>query len=498
MSETTLATKKTKNAAYYLKSLIGLAIMLFFGYIPAPAPMTQLGMIVIGQFLGMIFLWTFVDIVWPTFAAIIMFGFIAKEVYPGSFALAGVYEAGMQSIGNWCTVIVIALLIFCEALNETGLIRRIAFWFLTRKTAKRSPWGFTFMFLLSALVIGVFMDVSIAQVFMLAIAKEVFTLLGMEKEDKWTKVITIGISFTVVIAFAITPICHTLPILFMGIYGAIAQTAVNWVSYMLIAIPVGIVIWLGIIGFMKFIVRPDVKKLENIDFVKIDALRPGTMSKREKAVITLGLLLVVAWVLPGFLSILAPTAALTGWFNMITLLTPLLAVIVIMAVVRVEGRPLLDIPAAASKMSWTLIFFLAGIMLIASAMGEAPTGIPDWCMSVLGPMVQGMSPFAMVTFLAIASAILTNFANNVPVGIVFITVGVPLSLQMGINPFITAVAIAAGSNFAYCIPPAFVPVGICYADPFGGGKYTFRWGLVALIITCIACCLIYPLGMIFG
>ncbi len=498
MGSQTLVPKKTRNTAYYIKSIIGLAIMIFFGYLPAPAPMTQLGMVILGQFIGMIFLWTFVDIVWPTFAAIVLFGFIAKDIYPGSFALAGVYEAGMQSIGNWCTVIVIALLIFCEVLNETGIIRRVAFWFLTRNTAKRSPWGFTFMFLLSALVIGIFMDVAIAQVFMLALAKEIFAVVGMEKEDKWTKVITIGITFTVVIAFAITPICHTLPILFMGIYGAIAQTSVNWVSYMLIALPVGIIIWAGVLAFLRFVIKPDTKKLQNLDFAKIEAARPGPMTKREKVTIVLSLLLVVSWILPGFLSILAPTAAITGWFNLITLLTPLLVVIVIMAVVRVEGRPLLDIPNASSKVSWTLIFFLAGIMLIASAMGEATTGIPAWCMAALGPVVQGMSPFMLVWFMAIISVILTNFANNVPVGIVLITVGVPLSLQMGLNPFVTAVAISLGSNLAYCIPPAFVPVGICYADPFGGGKHTFRWGFVVMIASCVICALIYPLGLIFG
>jgi hypothetical protein len=41
MSENTLVAKKTHNAAYYIKSIIGIAIMLFFGYIPAPEPMTQ-------------------------------------------------------------------------------------------------------------------------------------------------------------------------------------------------------------------------------------------------------------------------------------------------------------------------------------------------------------------------------------------------------------------------------------------------------------------------
>lgn len=109
-------------------------------------------MAVLGQFIGLIFLWTTVDMVWPTFAAIVLFGTAATEVYPNSFALASVYEAGMQSIGNWCVVIALGLLIFCEVLNKTGIIRRVALWFLTIKAAKKSAWGFTIMFLLASLV----------------------------------------------------------------------------------------------------------------------------------------------------------------------------------------------------------------------------------------------------------------------------------------------------------------------------------------------------------
>ena len=173
----TLAAKK-KDAAYYIKSIIGLAIMVFFGMIPAPAPITQVGMVVLGQFIGLIFLWTLVDMVWPTFAAIVLFGTVATQVYPNSFALASIYEAGMQSIGNWCVIIVIALLIFCEVLSETGIIRRIALWFLTRKIAKKSPWGFTFMFLLAGFVVGMFMDCTASQLLLFALATEIFELLN--------------------------------------------------------------------------------------------------------------------------------------------------------------------------------------------------------------------------------------------------------------------------------------------------------------------------------
>jgi di/tricarboxylate transporter len=137
-------------------------------------------------------------------------------------------------------------------------------------------------------------------------------------------------------------------------------------------------------------------------------------------------------------------------------------------------------------------------MLIASAMGEDPTGIPAWTLEKTLPMVAGMNAFFLVWVVAMISIILTNFANNVPVGIVLITVGVPIALQMNINPFVVAVAVSVGSNFAYCIPPSFVPIGYCYADPFGGGRYTFRWGLVMLIVSCAVSALIYPLGLIFG
>lgn len=494
----TLAAKK-KDTAYYIKSVIGLAIMLFFGMIPAPAPITQVGMVVLGQFIGLIFLWTLVDMVWPTFAAIVLFGTVATQVYPNSFALASIYEAGMQSIGNWCVIIVIALLIFCEVLSETGIIRRIALWFLTRKIAKKSPWGFTFMFLLAALVIGLFMDVSGAQVLLYALATEVFVILGISTEDKWAKVISIGIMVSVVIAFAITPICHTMPILFMGIYSAIAQTGINWLAYMAIAIPVGVIIWLLMYLFMRYIVKPDMSKLTNIDFEKIEALRTGPMTKREKFVVTVSVLLIIAWVLPGFLGVLAPGAAITVWFDSITMLTPLLVVLVIFAIVRIDGKPILDIAECMGKISWLLVMLLAGIMMIATAMGEATTGISDWVMMVMAPMVEGLSPFAMVALMAVISVVMTNIANNIPVGIVLITIGVPLSLQMGINPFVTAVTISVASNLAFTIPPAFVPVGICYAFPYGGGKYTLRWGIVIALISVVICGLLsYPLGMIFG
>lgn len=498
MNQTATLEKKPMDVYYYIKTLIGLAIMIFFGYLPAPAPITHTGMIILGQFIGLIFLWTFVDMVWPNFVAIVLFGFVAMDVYPKSTAMAGIYEAGAQSFGNWIILIVLGILIYVEVLNDTGIIRRMSLWFITRDAAKKGPWAFTFMFLLAAYVVGCFMNVTAAQLILFALAKEVFEITGMKTDDKWPKVITIGITFTVIIAYCATPFSHELSLLFMGIYGAIAGVPVNWLGYTLIAFPVCTLIWLAIFAFFRFIVKPDVSMLEKMDFSKIDAMRPGKMKKKEKFVVLISVLLIITWLLPGFLSVLAPTSVINVFLHDITMVTPLFVALILFAIVRFDGEPVLDFAKAASKISWMVMFFLTGIMLIATAMGEPTTGISAWLLQTISPMVQGMSPFMLVTALGIFAILLTNVANNVPTGIILITIGVPLSLQMGINPFITAVAITVGSQLAYCIPPAFVPIGFCYADPYGGAKYTFRWGVVATIISCVAILLVYPLGLLFG
>lgn len=69
-----MANSKQHSIAVYIHSAIGIAIMLFFQYIPAPAPITPAGMAILGQMIGMIYLWTFVDMVWPAFVGIVLFG----------------------------------------------------------------------------------------------------------------------------------------------------------------------------------------------------------------------------------------------------------------------------------------------------------------------------------------------------------------------------------------------------------------------------------------
>ena len=494
----TTAIKSGKlDGAYLVKSIIGIFIMIIFRFIPAPNPITPAGMALIGEFIGMIFLWVFVDMMWPTFLGMVLFGLDALVIYPNSVQLSGVYEAGMQSFGNWITVFVLGTMLICYCLEEVGTLRRICMKFITSNTARKSPWKFTFMFMLAGLVISLFLDVTPAQFFMLGIAHEMFNILGFKKGDRWPRYIIIMITFSAVIGFAMTPICHTLPILWMSIYSAITQTPASIASYIAAGLPVGAIIWILMMVWMKKVIKvdKDVPQLDNIDWSRIEAMKPGKMEKREKYVIVISILLLCAWIVPSIISLVNPANPVYLFMSRLSDSSFLFLAIVLLAIVKFDGKPVLDLTVAFQKINWLPVVLLAGIMMVAGAMGEEPTGIPAAISMYIVPLVKGMSPYAMVALICVLCVILTNIANNVPVGIIFVSAGVPMCLELGLNPFPLALGVCVAANLAFTIPPAYVPVGVAYADPYCNGKTVFKNGLymclVSIIVTAV---LVYPIA----
>ena len=60
------ALSRSKDMKTYIHSIIGIIIMFGFGYLPAPEPITPMGMQVLGIFIGLIYLWCLVDLLWPS------------------------------------------------------------------------------------------------------------------------------------------------------------------------------------------------------------------------------------------------------------------------------------------------------------------------------------------------------------------------------------------------------------------------------------------------
>ena len=65
MSSAITNTGRKKDLIYYVNVCIMLAFMFGFGYLPPVLGLTPLGMHALGIFIGLLWAWTAVDLLWP-------------------------------------------------------------------------------------------------------------------------------------------------------------------------------------------------------------------------------------------------------------------------------------------------------------------------------------------------------------------------------------------------------------------------------------------------
>ncbi len=407
----------------------------------------------------------------------------------------------MQSLGNWIPVFVIGCLIFCVVMEDSGILKRISYFFISRKFAHKSGWHFSIFLLASSLLCVLFLDVTPVQLFFFGICEEIFLAFGFKKGDNWPHFIMTSMCFVLVIGFVMTPICHTLSILWMGIYAGLTGNGSSIIEYTMIAFPFGIILIVLMLLWFRFVVKPDMSKFKEVDWDALKSLDPGPWSKREKVVVAILIACLFCWLAPGVVSLVNPDSAFVDFMsNTLTQIGPLFLAIALMCIIHVDGEPILKISDMLSRVQWPTVFLLASFTLIANGIAEDACGINQFLSNVFTPYIQSLGPWAFVTVVGIICVVLTSFMNQVPVGIIFMNVAIPLCLANGINPLIMAVTICIGASMAFTIPPACLTVGITYGNPWAKGSYILKNGTVLALISCVVMWLVcYPLGsLLFG
>ena len=145
MSATTPEKKAPLSLAYYVHSLVCLCIMFGFGLLDPVEPLTPLGMRLVGVFLGVLYGWVFIEIVWPSLA-----GLLAMMLVGGMKPVTLLNN----SFGHPIVQMMFFIFVFCATINHYGLSRFISLWFITRKFVAGRPWLFSFTFLASIFILG--------------------------------------------------------------------------------------------------------------------------------------------------------------------------------------------------------------------------------------------------------------------------------------------------------------------------------------------------------
>ncbi|MDY4196356.1 MAG: SLC13 family permease [Peptoniphilaceae bacterium] len=481
MNTTTEKFQWNKNVI--LKTALCLAVMGIFWILPAPAPITPMGMQVIGIFIGTVLLLSLVDTIWPVFFSFLMLSLT------GVMSLNDILKG---SVGNWIFSFVVASMIMTNALNESGFTTRLTIKILSMKAAKKSPWFFTFIYFGICFLVGAFMDQVPATAFFLAFTGEILEKIGYDSKSRYANVLIMGAVFAVNLGGAATPISHSLVILGLGIFEQAAGYSINLFDYMIYAVPTTLALFAFLCLIVRFVIKPDVSKVKDLDISKFtQEVKP--MQLREKAIAGIFFATVVLWIAPGLLqTILAGDNPLLVFMKKFSITFWAFLAVILLAVIRINDKPLINLKEQMnSKIPWATIFFISIGVLLGSAVSAEGVGLNEYVVANLTPIIEKAPTLVVVFLFALGSCVLTNFSSNVST--ITIMTGVAMSVSLAsntLNPAALAITTTMGGCLAFVLPSSFAPIAMLHADPHSDSKMVIRYGIVMVLASGIAACLI--------
>ena len=370
--------------------LISFAFILLFQFIPAPAGLNQTSMQVIGIFIGIMLMWNFIGTDWPSLLCMAILA-IFQIMSPGD-----IFKSGF---GNSTIAFLLVFFMLSHVLSQVGLTRRLAIWFFTNKLAQRSPWMFVTMFLFGAMFMASFMSQTAALLVFLPIAEQVFKELKYEKGDRFPQMLVLGLGIAVGIGSANTPLGHAIILIPIQLLESQTGLSVNIMAYSAFGIVTGLLIFAALILVYRLLYRPDLNKLRHYDATRLRSdLQP--MSVQEKISAVLFVVVIVIWLLQGFLKDIAPTVG--GYISALGNAVPVMVAIVILCLTKVDGKPIMDYKDAAARgVPWSALIFNAAVLVISGALTLEKVGISDFLISNVTPLVSGMNQTIFILVIAI-------------------------------------------------------------------------------------------------
>lgn len=388
------------NWMWWLHTLIFLTITFGVSQLPAPAPLTALGMKIIGIFLGVLYAWIFIGIIWPSFVGLlaIMFLGVMKPVVLLN-----------KSFGDPIVVMMFFIFIFCACISHYGLSRYISLWFISRSFVRGRPYIFTYVFLVSIMILGGLTSGTPAVLVGWSLFYAVCDVCGYKKGESYPSMVIFGVVFAAQFGMSTIPF-KSVPLAIVGAYEKLSGIPINYGAYMFLAFLGGLLLIALFIIVGKFIFKPDISKLENLDINKLINSSEMQLTAVQKIMFVLLVALLGSMLAP---SILPKDFIVAKLLNSIGSTGICILIITIMCVITIDSKPLLPLRQMIDKgVSWPIIFLLSFALPLSGPMSSPESGITTFLMEFLEPVLGQDSQVLFAISIGAFGVILTQFVNN--------------------------------------------------------------------------------------
>ncbi len=462
---------KRRTKSYWINTMIVLALMLLGRFVPPIGSMTPFGMEVLGIFLGAIYGWCTVELIWPSIFGLSLLGLSDYTNVSGAFS---------KLLSNETIMIVLFVLPVASLVSSSGLGEWVANKLLSLKISQGRPWVLSGILLLTAAVATLLIKIFPAMVVCWQFLFTIAAAAGMEKRDKYIGVMIVGITFVASMASAIVP-WYIGTISSLGFANAVLETplvlpAAGYMASMTILTIVSILLYILV---AKYILRVDVSALKSIDISKYTT-ESQSLTKKQKAIaiyfaafvfVLLGQsVLPKAWMLTQIMAKFGVSGTIALFIALATLIT-------------VDGQPLGTPKEMFGAVMWEIIFMVGAAIVISGALVDPTTGLRATLSAVVTPMLNGYSPYMFLAVAGLVSLFATNLINNVAVTAVMIPVCVALGLELGCNPLIVALVLASGANIALVLPSGSPAAAMMHGQrEYMSATEAIKYATVAMLV----------------
>lgn len=485
-----MATVKTdkRGPVYYIGSAIAIFIMFFFNrFVPTWGAVTEIGVGVIGVFLGAIIAIMFTkDTLWPSIVAIPALVFVGY--FPNiNTSISTVFGSNMV-FGFFMISALIG------AMNDLGTGESIACSILTWKFFQKKPALLSYMFLMAFAIAVNFMNTIGTMLLGYPILDALLKQAGIKPEDKYAKFMNLGLFLAIVLGYTFkTAIMPDFSFRFVYFEDALEGTGIHlhFGPYTIFLILLGFIYFALYVAAMKFIFKCDFGKLTNTDFTEMPEIVAKAHFDRYQV------LFLIAFFLFAF-SGLAPASwtfiKQIGQWGFLGILCVLLF---FLKRKDQDGNKvmLFDLGKYLKTAPWAVGLSLGFFMAVGSALGSDIAGIKDWLVSTVGVMLADQGSWILALFCIVGASVLTHAFNNAATITIFAACVAPLCVPYTVNgtmdPALLLAAITIGAMSGFLTPAASGTAPVLYGREGIDNKFLWTKGLFMEIMFIILEVLFY-------
>ena len=388
------------------------------------------------------------------------------------------------------------------ALEKHGIAKRVALRFLNLKGVANSTARLTFMYMLAAGVISMFIaDVGVVGM-MMPIGMSLFayisgvTGLAREGENKsrLASFLALGTLYGAVAGGMAT--IAGLPHNAVGVALAesLTGTYIGWFRWMKVGFPIFIIMLVSFYGLLRYFFPPEISTIPGgKEFIEGELKKLGKMTIGEINVLMCFLCMVLLFTGPSIVALalgathptaLALRSAVPTW-----LVPPAILFLLFLLPVNLKkGEGTLVWKDVAEHAPWNIILLCTGAVAMTDALNQF--GFLEFTNGLIGGL--GMGPVGLPFFAAGATVVGTNLFSGTAAATLFCSIFIPAAQEIGWNPASMAILVP-NAAVGILFPWAGASAGTAFASGFLDMKEMIKVGAVASLLILVIPTLVHLL-----